>query len=120
MIRKTIVAAILAASFGSIATPASAQIIVRVAPPEPRVEVVPPPRAGRVWVNGHWDWRNHRHHWVKGTWVRERAGYRYNQPNWVERDGRWHMTRGNWRRGDRDGDGVPNRLDRAPDNPNRR
>ncbi|MEK6244002.1 MAG: hypothetical protein AABM33_05820 [Pseudomonadota bacterium] len=119
MIRKTIAAAILAASFGSIATPASAQIIVRVAPPEPRVEVVPAPRAGRLWVPGYWDWKGKRHHWVKGNWVRERRGYQYVQPNWAERDGRWHMTRGNWRRGDRDGDGVPNRQDRAPNNPRR-
>ena len=119
MIRKTIVAAILAASFGGIATPASAEIIVRVAPPEPRVEVAPPPRHGHVWVGGHWEWRNHRHHWIVGTWIRERIGYRYTQPNWVERDGHWHHARGSWRRGDRDGDGVPNYRDRAPNNPNR-
>ena len=36
-----------------------------------------------------------------------------------DRDGRWNMNRGGWRRGDRDGDGVPNRLDNAPNNPNR-
>ena len=29
------------------------------------------------------------------------------------------MERGGWKRGDRDGDGVPNRQDKAPDNPNR-
>jgi hypothetical protein len=29
------------------------------------------------------------------------------------------MVRGGWHRGDRDGDGVPNRVDRRPDNPNR-
>jgi len=29
------------------------------------------------------------------------------------------MTRGTWRRGDADGDGVPNSRDRAPNNPNR-
>jgi hypothetical protein len=119
MMKKTIVAAILAASFGSIATPASADIIVRIAPPELRMEVAPPPRHGHVWVAGYWDWRNNRHQWIAGNWIRERPGYLYNQPNWVERDGRWHMQRGNWRRGDRDGDGVPDRRDRAPNNPNR-
>jgi hypothetical protein len=43
--------------------------------------------------------------------------------NWVERDGRWAYQAGRWERGnrnrDRDGDGVPNRMDRAPNNPNR-
>jgi hypothetical protein len=56
---------------------------------------------------------------MRGSWMRERRGYRYNQPIWVERNGRWFMERGHWRRGDRDGDGVPNRQDRAPNNPNR-
>jgi hypothetical protein len=51
--------------------------------------------------------------------MRERRGYHYNQPTWAERDGRWSMQRGNWSRGDRDGDGVPNGRDRAPNNPNR-
>ena len=119
MIRKMMVAAMLAASLGSVVTPASAEIIVRIAPPALRTEVVPAPRANRVWVAGHWDWRNRQHQWVPGTWIRERRGYQYNQPAWTERNGRWHMERGNWRRGDRDGDGVPNRFDRAPNNPNR-
>ena len=119
MIKKVLLAALLAASFGTIATTASAQIIVRMAPPEPRMEVVPQPRRGHVWVAGHWGWRNNHHQWIKGSWIRERRGYHYNQPAWAERDGRWYMERGNWRRGDRDGDGVPNRLDRSPNNPNR-
>lgn len=119
MIRKTILAVMLAASIGAVASSASAEIIVRVAPPPPRTEVIPPARHGRVWVAGHWGWQNGHHHWVPGTWIRERPGYHYSQPNWVERDGRWHMQSGNWRRGDRDGDGVPNDRDRAPNNPNR-
>jgi hypothetical protein len=119
MIRKTVIAAVLAASFAGIATPAAAVVYVRVAPPAPRVEVMPAPRANRVWVAGHWEWRGRQHQWVPGVWIRERRGYQYVQPNWVERDGRWSMQRGTWRRGDRDGDGVPNSRDRAPNNPNR-
>jgi hypothetical protein len=30
------------------------------------------------------------------------------------------MEQGRWHRGDRDGDGVPNRMDRAPNDPTRR
>jgi hypothetical protein len=116
MLRKTLLAAMLSAAFASIAVPAYAAVIVRVAPPEPRVEVVPAPRAGYVWNGGHWEWRNQRHQWVAGNWLRERRGYRYNQPAWAETNGRWTMQRGRW---DRDGDGVPNSVDRAPNNPNR-
>ena len=120
MIRKLVIAGLLAASFGSIATSADAVVYVRTAPPAPREEVIPEARRGHVWSAGHWEWRNRKHEWVAGNWVRERRGYTYNQPTWVESNGRWSMQRGSWRRGDRDGDGVPNRLDRAPDNPNRR
>lgn len=119
MIRKIVLAAMVSAALGSVTLPASAAIIVQVAPPPPRTEVVPSPRRGYVWVGGHWGWRNQHHHWVQGAWLRERRGYQYSQPAWVERDGRWHMERGNWRRGDRDGDGVPNRQDRRPDDARR-
>ena len=121
MIKKVLLATLVAAAVGGTAVPtiASADVIVRVAPPAPRYEVVPAARRGWVWVPGYWDWRRGRHVWVSGTWVRERPGYRYYGPQWAERDGRWHMAQGYWRRGDRDGDGVPNRYDRAPDNPRR-
>jgi hypothetical protein len=119
MIKKLVLAAVLAASFGSVVPAANAALIVRVAPPPPREEIIPAPRSGHVWSAGHWEWRNRHHQWVGGTWVRERRGYHYSQPTWVENNGRWRMERGNWRRGDRDGDGVPNRRDNAPNNPNR-
>ena len=119
MIRKLMLAAILAGSLGTIATTAAAVIYVRTAPPEPRVEVVPEPRRGYTWSTGHWQWQNRRHVWVKGNWVRERRGYEYRQPEWKESNGRWHMTRGAWGRRDADGDGVRNSQDRAPNNPNR-
>jgi len=117
MIRKIMLAAILAGTIGSIATPASAVIYVRVAPPEPRVEVVPERRHGYTWSAGHWQWRseNRRHVWVAGNWVKDRRGHHYVQPAWSERDGRWYMTRGSWQRGDRDGDGIPNAVDRDRD-----
>ncbi len=84
-----------------------------------RYEVVPATRAGFVWGPGYWEWRRHKHFWVAGHWVRHRPGYVYVPARWVERDGRWHYYGGAWNRHDRDGDGVPNRLDRAPDNPYR-
>lgn len=119
MIKKTLLAALVAASFAGVAAPAFAATYVRVAPPEPRAETVPAARPGKVWVGGHWEWRHNRHTWVAGNWIRERRGYHYTQPAWAENNGRWSMQRGAWRRGDSDGDGVPNGVDRKPNNPNR-
>lgn len=119
MIKKIVVAAMVAASLGVIPVTASAAIIVLEAPPQLRSEATPPPRRGYVWVGGHWDWQGRTHKWINGSWMRERRGYQYNPSTWMERDGRWHLQRGQWRRGDRDGDGVPNRMDQAPNNPTR-
>ena len=77
---------------------------------------MPAPRVGYVWVPGYWDWRENRHIWIGGTWVRERPGYVYYQPRWVERNGEWRLARGYWGRGDRDHDGIPNYADRDRDN----
>ncbi|GGC71548.1 YXWGXW repeat-containing protein [Undibacterium terreum] len=133
MFKKLLFAAMLASSLGAVTAPASADIVVRVAPPPLRGEPVPEPRRGFIWVPGHWDWRGNHHVWAQGTWIRERPGYMYYEPRWTERDGRWHYEQGRWNRGDRDhdgipnrvdrdrdGDGVPNRVDRRPDDPNRR
>jgi WXXGXW repeat (2 copies) len=112
--------AILVAACATLSTaPVAAQVVVRIGPPPPRVEVVPAARPGYLWTPGYWNWRGNRHVWVNGNWVRERRGYVYRQPAWVEDNGRWRFNRGNWARGDRDRDGVPNRLDRHPDNPRR-
>lgn len=124
MFRHALLAAVVAASLGTMATPSSAArvgVVVDVAPPELRNEAVPAPRRGYVWSPGYWNWNGsrHRHQWVAGSWMRGRPGYVYAAPTWVDRGGRWEHRRGAWSRGDRDGDGVPNRLDRAPDNPRR-
>ena len=120
MIRKLLLATAIAASAGTVALPASANVIVvQTAPPPPRDEVVPPPRHGYVWSPGYWDWRHGRHVWVRGHWEHERRGYVYHAPTWVERDGHWEMVRGNWARGDNDHDGVPNGMDAHPNNPRR-
>lgn len=68
----------------------SVSVAVGVAPPAPRYEVVPPPRAGYVWAPGYWRWDGHRHVWIGGYWVRARPGYVY-------RPGRWDHARDGWR-----------------------
>ncbi|MEO7580745.1 MAG: YXWGXW repeat-containing protein [Massilia sp.] len=122
MFKKILLASLVAGSLGSVTVASSAAVVVvREAPPALRVEHTPQARRGYTWVAGHWDWRRNHYTWVKGTWVRDRHGYVYQQPSWEERDGRWHMKAGAWQRGqrDRDGDGVPNRVDDHPNNPNR-
>ena len=118
--KKLILGSLLAAALAASALPAAARtdVLVNIGPPPPlRYEVVPAPRVGWVWVPGYWDWRRHRHAWIGGHWVRHRPGYVYAPARWVERDSRWYYRGPAW---DRDGDGVPNRYDRAPDNPYRR
>jgi hypothetical protein len=129
---KTILAAATAMLIGAAAfAPVQAiardnVVVVRTAPPPPRHESVPHARRGYEWVPGYWNWTGRRHVWTSGHWERARAGYVYHRPEWVQDGERWHMNRGGWQRGeradgcsDRDHDGVPNRDDARPNNPNR-
>ncbi len=115
-LKKTLLGVMVASSLGAIALPAQAEIVLNFGPPPARYEVAPNPRRGYVWEPGYYRWNGRRHVWVAGHWERSRAGYAYSGPRWVERDGRWEFHSRRW---DRDGDGVPNRYDRRPDNPNR-
>jgi WXXGXW repeat (2 copies) len=97
--RKNILVAALA--LGAIAVPVVSEartIIVEVAPPPARVEVVPAPRVGYIWAPGYWRWNGHKHVWVNGSYVHERHGYHYAPHAWVEHEGRWRFEEGGWRR----------------------
>lgn len=122
---KLVIAA--AVAWGATALlPAQAQIPVPgpyyggpvYAAPPPRYEPIPNPRPGYHWRPGHWNPHGSRHVWIAGTWVVQ-PGY---QPGYVEPGyrGSWEERR-RYRHGhrDSDGDGVPNRYDRRPDNPYR-
>ena len=104
MIRKILLAAMIAASAGTIAVPAAAKVIyVEVAPPAMREEAMPASRRGYAWAPGYWGWRGHKHVWVAGSWVRDRPGYRDHSTNWREHNGRWMMERGRWVRSEHQG-----------------
>src|SRR5262249_51045088 len=96
--RQWLLGALLAASLGSVAVPsfAATESYVDVAPPAPRYEVVPAPRAGYVWAPGYWDWRHGHHVWVKGHWEREHHGMYWHPHHWEQVDGRWVMREGGW------------------------
>jgi hypothetical protein len=121
--RKSLLVALCVASMGGLLAPTTASaavaVYLNVAPPPPRYEAVPAARHGYVWAPGYWNARNNHHYWQAGHWERARKGYHYNQSTWVEHDNRWQLERGHWNKGDRDGDGVPNKADHAPDNPQR-
>ena len=119
--KKVLISALFSAgAIGAVATPltsvAQVGVYLNIPPPAVRYEVVPAPRSGYVWSNGYWQYDGSQHVWTSGDWQAERPGYVYSQPRWVENNGRWGYQSSRW---DRDGDGVPNRSDRAPDNPRR-
>jgi hypothetical protein len=75
---------------------------IEVAPPPPRVEVMPPMRPGFVWAPGYWAWERGRHVWIEGRWIEARRGEFWVPDRWVEyrdpRGAHWHMEPGHWER----------------------
>lgn len=104
--KNTLHIAALLLSIGATAflpTTASAQVNVNItlgdAPPPPRYEVVPGPRAGYIWAPGYWNWDGGRHVWSSGHWERVRRNEVYVRPEWREEGGRWRFVQGGWRNG---------------------
>lgn len=79
---------------------AHAQVIVREGPPRPRIERIPPPRAGYVWDQGHYAWspRIRAYVWVPGTWIVARPGWRRHPGEWERRRDGWVYREGRWGR----------------------
>ena len=78
---------------------ASADIVVGVRPPVPRVEVRPvAPTPHHVWAGGYWGYHPvHGYYWNSGHWEAPRRGYSYENAHWSERGGHWHFVEGHWR-----------------------
>jgi len=99
--RKLLLATLWLAATASIAPAvgsAAVNIDIDVAPPAPRVEVVPEARPGWVWAPGYWQWEGHQHVWVGGHWIRERRGYHWVPDAWVGNGPHYHYVRGHWER----------------------
>ena len=108
-------------------------VVVQSPPPAPIYEAVPAPREGYIWAPGPFAWDDGRDEWRRGEWMATRPGYAWQAAHWEQRgDGSWYLVGGSWVRsdnyaengrrgpfGDRDGDGVINRDDSRPRNPNR-
>ncbi len=116
---KKLLLAAVATTLAGFALPSFADEYYDVAPPHRRAEKMEH-RQGHVWVPGVYEWRNGKHEWVAGHLVAEKRGYRYAPDRWVMHDNnKWTYQRGGWNQ-DSDGDGVPDRLDNHPNNPNRK
>jgi len=73
--------------------------LVAVAPPPPRVEPMPGPRPGQVWVPGRWQWGGSAYAWQGGYWQPARADYDYVPGRWVQDRGGWRWVEADWHRG---------------------
>jgi len=97
---------LVAAALAAAALPAAAQVsvninvpgLIQVAPPAPRYEPMPGPRAGQVWVPGHWQWNERAYVWRTGYWQAARPDHAYAPGRWVQADGGWRWREGDWRR----------------------
>jgi len=96
---------ILAAAFTSLValsamSSAQAQVIVRVGPPAPIVETVPPPppeHPGWAWHNGYHRWDGGRYVWVPGYYAAPpHPGAHWVEGHWVARNGGWVWREGHW------------------------
>jgi hypothetical protein len=94
----SVLAAALTCAATLTAAPAFAQavIVAPMAPPPPRVEVMPAPRAGYAWDPGHWRWAEGRYVWVGGHWQAVRVGHRWVPGHWVVRGPNWRWVEGHW------------------------
>ena len=79
---------------------AQEHVVVRVAPPAPRLEIVPrAPSAHHFWVHGYWAYHpQHGYVWYGGHYEYEHPGYAWEPAHWSERGGYWHFVGGHWRR----------------------
>lgn len=127
MLKQLAITSLAAAALFSTATvvtaplnPAQAQVTISfgVAPPPAPYEAAPAPRAGQVWAPGHCRLVNDQYVWTPGRWLEARPGYRYVPDAWeryhVDGRERWRYVPSRW---DRDGDGVPNHVDRHDNRP---
>ena len=74
--------------------------VVRVRPPEPRVEVYGhPPYPNAVWREGHWDYRHGDWVWIPGHWMKRPKPHAEWVPgHWEERRKGWVWIEGHWDR----------------------
>jgi len=64
-------------------------------PPAARVEQIKP-RAGFIWVKGHWYFKDKDWKWIAGRYEADRPGYAWEDGRWEQRGTAWHWIEGHW------------------------
>jgi hypothetical protein len=97
IVKKTVLAALLA--FSLLPAASYAQVRIVVAPPAPIVERrPPPPDRGYVWIGGYHRWEGDHYVWTPGRWDRPpHPGAVWVPHRWVHRHGEWILIEGHWR-----------------------
>ena len=96
MLLGATIAILGAGALGSTNALARTVIYADLEPPALRVETVPAPRPGYVWVDGYWGWGHNKYVWHHGRWMHERHGYRYVPARWEREGNRWRYHDGRW------------------------
>ncbi len=99
--KKPLVIAALALGLSLSSGVLPAQVVIRVAPPRPRYERMPPrPREHRDWVwrAGYYRWDGRAHVWVPGEYVAPPRAHAHWVPgHWDRRPGGYVWIEGRWR-----------------------
>ena len=96
-VRSVLLSLVLAGGISS-GSALARTVIVEIAPPAPRVEVMPAQRHGYTWAPGYWGWQRDQYVWVKGHTMRARNGYVWTPDRWSQVDGRHQYQAGRWTR----------------------
>jgi len=98
-VRNWILGSMLTAA--AIATPAVTQARtveyeINIAPPAPRVDVVPAPREGFIYEPGYWGYDGRQYVWVDGQFIARREGHTYTPHVFERRGEHWMFRGGHW------------------------
>jgi WXXGXW repeat (2 copies) len=77
----------------------AADVVIKVAPPALRAEVVPKsPGVDFAWRPGNWRWNGTAHEWAGGEYMRRpHPGAEWAAGNWEHRGEGWGWNEGHWR-----------------------
>ncbi|QRX82739.1 hypothetical protein [Glaciimonas sp. PAMC28666] len=74
----------------------NADMVVKNAPPPPKLEPTPTPRTGLIWIPGMWQYVEGWYAWQAGSWELNREGQHYVHAQWLQSPKGWQLTLGHW------------------------